>query len=91
MLWRYLPLCYWLRMAEAEGVVQRHLLPPHSPPLPGQGALNDSGITANQCYQAGSDILVACSTLGATTLNAAQDGMVGRDANVSTNSNSDGS
>jgi hypothetical protein len=64
--------------------------PPPSAPLFGTGALNDSGINASQCYTGGSDVLVPCTDLGATMLNTAQDGMVGRDANVSTNSNSDG-
>jgi hypothetical protein len=64
--------------------------PPPSATLFGTGALNDSGITASQCYTAGSDLLVACTDPGATTLNTAQDGMVGRDATTSTNSNSDG-
>ena len=54
------------------------------------GKLNDTGITASQCYQAGSDVLVACSSAGAMALNNAQDGMAGRDANVATNSNTDG-
>ena len=40
-------------------------------------ALNDTGITSSQCHQAGSDVLVACSSAGAITLNNAQDGMVG--------------
>lgn len=52
---------------------------PYAPALTGTGALNDSGVTSNQCYQAGSDVLVACSATGATSLNNAQDGMVGRD------------
>jgi len=52
--------------------------------------LNDTGITASQCYQAGSDVLVACNSAGAIALNNAQDGMVGRDANSATNSNVDG-
>lgn len=53
-----------------------------TPPPPATftpGALNDSGIAANQCYQAGSDSLVACNTTGAKALNSAQDGMIGRD------------
>lgn len=50
--------------------------------------LNDTGITASQCYQAGSDALVACSSAGAMALSNAQDGMAGRD--VATNSNADG-
>lgn len=54
------------------------------------GQLNDTGITASQCYQAASDVLVACNSAGATTLNNAQDGMAGRDANAATNSNTDG-
>lgn len=64
---------------------------PYAPALTGTGALNDSGVTNNQCYQAGSDVLVACSIAGAISLNNAQDGMVGRDANIATNSNTDGS
>jgi hypothetical protein len=50
----------------------------------------DTGITASQCYQAGSDALVACNSAGAIALNNAQDGMVGRDANAASNSNTDG-
>ena len=53
------------------------------------GKLNDTGQTASQCYRAGSDVLTNCDAL-AMSLNNAQDSMVGRDANVSTNSNSDG-
>jgi hypothetical protein len=34
-----------------------------------------TGITASQCYQAGSDTLVGCATTGATGLNTQQDGM----------------
>jgi hypothetical protein len=34
-----------------------------------------SGITANQCYQAGSNPLVGCTSTGATSLNNQQDGM----------------
>ncbi|MEY2660749.1 MAG: hypothetical protein RLZZ123_1921 [Pseudomonadota bacterium] len=37
--------------------------------------LPHSGITASQCYQAGSDTLVGCTTTGATGLNTQQDGM----------------
>jgi Protein of unknown function (DUF1566)/Bacterial Ig-like domain len=51
----------------------------------------DTGITASQCYQAGSDARVACASAGAIALNNAQDGMVGRDANAATNTNADGS
>ena len=52
--------------------------------------LNDTGITSTQCYEAGSNVLVACNSAGAIALNNAQDGMAGRDANASTNSNADG-
>jgi hypothetical protein len=54
------------------------------------GQINDTGITPSQCYQAGSDALVPCSSVEALALNSAQDGMVGRDANSATNSNADG-
>ncbi len=55
--------------------------------------LNDTGITDQQCYQAGVDTLVPCIktfTTDAPALNDAQDGMVGRDANVATNGGTDG-
>jgi hypothetical protein len=51
---------------------------------------NDTGITASQCYQAGSDTLVACNSAGAIALNNAQDGMAGRDVNTATNGGTDG-
>jgi hypothetical protein len=54
----------------------------------GTGRLNDTGISASQCYQAGSDVLVACDSAGAIALNNAQDGMTGRD--VTSNGNTDG-
>ena len=54
------------------------------------GRLNDTGITASQCYQAGSNTLVACNSAGAIALSNAQDGMTGRDADATTNSNADG-
>jgi hypothetical protein len=54
------------------------------------GKLNDTGITASQCYQAGSDTLVACGSAGAIALNNAQDGMTGRDADPASNGNTDG-
>ncbi len=50
--------------------------------------LNDTGITANQCFQTGG--LVACNSAGALALTNAQDGMIGRDVEVATNSNTDG-
>lgn len=51
---------------------------------------NDTGITASQCYEAGSDVLVACTTVNARALSPAQDGAAGRDANALTNDNADG-
>lgn len=48
----------------------------------------DTGITASQCYEAGSDVLVSCTRAGATALNNQQDGMVGRD--VTDNNAADG-
>jgi hypothetical protein len=50
--------------------------------------LTDTGATAAQCYQAGSDAFVSCTSAGSLALNDKQDGMVGRD--VSTPDNSDG-
>lgn len=43
------------------------------------GLLTDTGITASQCYAAGSDVLVSCSNSAALALNDKQDGMTGRD------------
>lgn len=43
------------------------------------GLLTDTGITANQCYGAGSDALISCTSPAAIALNDKQDGMVGRD------------
>lgn len=54
------------------------------------GQLNDTGSTASQCYQPGSNNLVACNSASAIALNNAQDGMTGRDANPATNNNADG-
>lgn len=64
------------------------VIPTQSPVTTGK--LNDTGITASQCYQAGSNVLVSCTSAGAIALNNAQDGMVGRDTNPATNSNTDG-
>jgi PKD repeat protein len=54
------------------------------------GVLNDTGITASQCYQAGSDVLISCTSTAAIGLNSAQDGMLGRDASPSLNTDVDG-
>ncbi len=43
------------------------------------GQLTDTGITASQCYAAGSNALVSCTSPEAIALNDQQDGMVGRD------------
>lgn len=45
--------------------------------------LTDTGVTASQCYEAGSNVLVSCTSAGALALNNAQDGMRGRDVNSS--------
>lgn len=55
---------------------------------PTTGLLTDTGITADQCYQAGSNALVGCSSTAALDLNDQQDGMIGRD--VTSTSSSDG-
>ena len=55
---------------------------PYTPALTGTGALNDTGITASQCYGTVSPALVLCNSQDATALNNAQDGMVGRDVTV---------
>lgn len=52
------------------------------------GLLTDTGITASQCYAAGSDTLVSCTSAAAIALNSQQDGMMGRD--VSDPDSSDG-
>lgn len=52
------------------------------------GLLTDTGITANQCYGAGSDALISCTSAAALALNDKQDGMVGRD--VATADSTDG-
>ena len=54
------------------------------------GKLPDTGISANQCYAAGSHALVSCGSAEAIALNPAQDGMTGRDTDAATNSNTDG-
>lgn len=41
--------------------------------------LTDTGITSAQCYKAGSDTLVSCTSAEAIALNDKQDGMLGRD------------
>ena len=60
---------------------------PVDPPA-ATGRLPDTGITASQCYAAGSDALVSCTSAAAIALNSQQDGMRGRD--VASNDNTDG-
>lgn len=48
-------------------------------PAPTTGLLTDTGITANQCYGAGSNTLISCTSPAAMALNNQQDGMIGRD------------
>ncbi|MDD5030948.1 MAG: DUF1566 domain-containing protein, partial [Rhodoferax sp.] len=50
--------------------------------------LTDTGITASQCYTAGSNVLSSCTSATALALNNQQDGMLGRD--VTTPNNADG-
>jgi hypothetical protein len=44
--------------------------------------LPDTGITALQCYGAGSNTLVDCTSIGATSLSLTQDGMLGKDVDT---------
>ncbi|MDP1656723.1 MAG: DUF1566 domain-containing protein [Hylemonella sp.] len=57
-------------------------------PLVPASLLTDTGVTSSQCYQAGSDVLVSCTSAAAIALNSKQDGMIGRD--VTTPDSSDG-
>ena len=59
-------------------------------PLVVSGALNDTGIAANQCYQPGNIVLVGCSSAEADAKYSNVDGLSGRDANEHTNDNADG-
>ncbi len=47
--------------------------------------LPDTGVTSSQCFAAGSDALVSCSSPAALSLNSKQDGMIGRDVTNPTN------
>lgn len=60
----------------------------NAPVASGTGKLTDTGITSAQCYQAGIQGVVSCSSAAALGLNDNQDGMMGRD--VSNPDNSDG-
>ena len=51
------------------------------------GKIPDSGITSIQCYAAGSDALVSCTSAAALALNDQQDGMVGLDVSTPDSSN----
>ena len=52
--------------------------------------INDSGITANQCYQSGNNVLADCTSEVAKASGNMQDGMLGRDITPATNTNNDG-
>lgn len=62
--------------------------PTPTPPPVSTSNLLDTGITSAQCYAAGSDALVSCTSVAAIALNDKQDGMVGLD--VTSPSNADG-
>ena len=53
-------------------------------------SLNDTGVSASQCFAAGSDALVACDSVAARALSPLQDGALGRDAQAATNAGGDG-
>jgi hypothetical protein len=55
------------------------VVPTPATPVTALSLLTDTGITVNQCYGAGSDALISCTSAAAIALNAQQDGMVGRD------------
>jgi len=57
-------------------------------PRVGGAALNDTGITSNQCWEAGGDAFVRCDGAAALALSNQQDGMIGRDVTI--NDDSDG-
>jgi len=75
--------------SDTTGISARWYLVADVSPIPDR-RLNDTGITAGQCYQGGSNVLVACNSAVASALNNAQDGMIGRDASPSSNGNADG-
>lgn len=52
------------------------------------GQIPDTGITSNQCFQAGGDSLLSCTSSDAIALNDKQDGMIGLD--VTSPNNNDG-
>lgn len=78
--------------------VSRALQVTVSPPAAAAtGVLNDTGITASQCYQAGTATFVLCSSALAigtvafeVTTFAPQDGMTGRDTELANNTAVDG-
>jgi len=78
----------WVAFLEVQGSIQGSGVPVETSGVSGTGKLTDTGITASQCYEAGSNVLVSCTSAGAIALNDKQDGMVGRD--VTTPDNADG-
>ena len=59
-------------------------------PTPTLARLNDTGVSADQCFAAGSNTFMACSSSQARALSTTQDGQLGRDAVAGTNSSTDG-
>ncbi len=55
----------------------------HQDGPPPKNLLTDTGIPANQCYGAGSNVLISCTSAAAIALNDKQDGMIGRDVTAS--------
>lgn len=71
---------------ELEGVA--YYVRQDAPPLERSVVITDTGITATQCYQANSNVLVICNSAAAIALNSNQDGMIGLD--VTSPSSADG-
>jgi len=79
---------YYFRV-NAENNVQTLAISNLLTATPGKAyGLNDTGISAAQCYQLDSNALVACTGEAAQALNKKQDGMMGRD--LTQNNSSDG-
>lgn len=88
-----LAICFGIAVSACgggKGTTLPSLPPAATAPVGITTNFNDTGITSNQCYQAGSNGLVACSSAGAIALSNLQDGMAGRDAYAITNSSADG-
>jgi hypothetical protein len=64
--------------AKLLGYRQIELIPATVEPIY-TGNLPDTGVTSEQCYGAGSNVLISCTSAAAIALNPKQDGMIGRD------------